>query len=212
MKYTILGILIACASVVQAQSFRFGASVAPAVNFWIVEGDNYLPADNKFGFQLGGELDYAIGETGRFAIASGLRFTSVPGGFEQNPTSQSYAGKYWDFKTTTLDLPIMVRLRSNEMGKSVIFLQYGVTMGFTLSSSVVLNDGKGGGEDYEYQSSNTSLTMGAGLEYNMNDHMTLMFTTFFQNGVKNMVVYTKNDDSDSRYFPQQIGLRASVLF
>lgn len=212
MKYTLFSICLLLAISTQAQSFRFGASFAPSTTWWLVEGDNYTSTEKKLGLQFGGELDLVIGETGRFALSSGLRFTTAPGSFEQNPESQGYQGKAWDCKVSTLDLPIMLRLRSNEMGKSVLFAQYGVTMGFTLTSDIGIAGGKGGGDDFEYEGSNTSLTMGAGMEYLLSDDMTLMFTAFFQNGVKNMVLNTQNSDNDSRYFPQQVGVRATVLF
>ncbi|HMU68481.1 MAG TPA: hypothetical protein PKC38_00665, partial [Chitinophagales bacterium] len=59
---------------------------------------------------------------------------------------------------------------------------------------------------------NTSLSMGAGAEFGLDNDKTLVFTGFFQNGIKSMVVNTNNPNNDSRYFPQQVGLRATMLF
>ncbi len=213
MKYSIATLFsLFLLSSLSAQNFRYGASVAPAASWWIVEGDNYISSGTSIGFQLGGMIDLTLGEQERFALHSGLNFTSAPGSYEQNPEVPSFQGKSWDFAVTTLDLPVLLRLRSNVMGKTVLFAQYGVTLGFTLTDKVTVNDGKGGGDDFDYEGSNTSLTMGAGLEYALNDDMGLMFTAFFQNGIKNMVINNLNPDNDSRYFPQQIGIRAGVLF
>lgn len=207
---TICFILISTA--LSAQQFRYGAGIAPSLSWFIVEGDNYITSGNSLGLQLGGIADLTIGSNERFAIQSGLNFTMAPAGYEQNPEVPSFSGKSWDFGVTTLDLPILLRLRSDELGKTVLFAQYGVTLGFTLSGKVTVNDGKAGGDDFEYEGSNTSLTMGAGLEYNLSDDMGLMFNAFFQNGIKNMVINNLNPDNDSRYFPQQVGVRAAVLF
>lgn len=56
---------------------------------------------------------------------------------------------------------------------------------------------------------NTSLTMGAGIEYALNDNMDLMINAFFMNGTKNMLIDDANDDN---MFPQQLGIRAGILF
>lgn len=195
-----------------AQQFRLGGAIAPTGSFWLVEGDNYIPTGTRIGFQLGGIADLSLGENERFALQSGLNFTSAPGGFEDNPVGLNSNGKTWDFNVTTLDLPILLRLRSDELGKVVLFAQYGVTLGFTMSSKIIVNDDKQGGENFEYQGANTSLTMGAGLEYALSDDMSLLFNAFFQNGVKDMVINNLNQNNDSRYYPQQIGLRAGILF
>jgi len=206
----ILAILTSCH--LRAQSFRYGGSFAPAVSWWIVEGDNYVSSGNKVGIQIGGLADITLGDAGRFAFQTGLNFTTAPGGFEQNPDGPGYQGKAWDFKVTTLDLPLLMRLRSDELGKAVLFVHYGLTLGFTLGSEITVNDGKPGGNSFEYESVNTSLSMGTGFEYLMNEDMALVFTAFFQNGTKSMVLNLQNQDNDSRYFPQQIGLRAGILF
>lgn len=195
-----------------AQNLRYGAAVAPCASWWIVEGDNYISSGTSIGFQLGGVIDLTLGEQERFALQSGLHFTSAPGSYEQNPEVASFQGKSWDFSVTTLDLPVLMRLRSNVMGHTVVFVQYGVTLGFTLSDKVTVNNGKAGGDDFIYAGSNTSLTMGTGMEYMLDDGKALVFSAFFQNGIKNMVINNLNPDNDSRYFPQQIGIRAGVLF
>lgn len=195
-----------------AQQFRYGASLAPTVSWWLVEGDNYISSGSKIGFQLGGTLDLTLGSKERFALQTGLNFTSAPGAYEDNPVGLNSNGKSWDFSVTTIDLPLQLRLRSDQLGKVVLFAQYGATFGFTLSSKITVNDGKSGGDNFEYEGSNTSLTMGTGLEYAMSDDRSLVFTLFFMNGIKSMVVNTQNPDNDSRYYPQQVGLRGTFLF
>ena len=212
MKNILTIIFCSLAIAASAQQFRYGANVAPTVSFWLVEGDNYVPDGTKIGFQLGGTIDLTLGNNERFALQSGLNFTSAPGAFKDNPEGLASNGKAWDYSITTLDLPILLRLRSDELGKTVLFAQYGLTMGFTLTEKITVNDGKNGGSSFDYEGSNRSLTMGAGAEVMMDNDMTLVFTGFFMNGTKSMVVNTSNPNNDSRYFPLQIGLRATVLF
>lgn len=192
-----------------AQQFRYGAFVAPGVNWWIVEGDLYISSGSNLSFQVGGMLDLTLGESERFALQSGLNFTSAPGAFEQNPESLSFQGKAWDYSIKTVDLPILLRLRSDELGKTVLFAQYGLTLGFTIADNIQFRDGKNGGDAFDYEGMNTSLTMGAGIEYALNDNMDLMINAFFMNGTKNMLIDDANDDN---MFPQQLGIRAGILF
>ena len=210
LKKIVLILFFACiAYQSNAQQVRFGVNIAPAVNWWLVEGDLYITSGNNFAFQVGGMVDLTLGEKERFAIHSGLNFTSAPGSFEQNPNSLSFQGKAWDYKVKTLDLPILLRLRSDDLGKTVLFAQYGLTLGFTIADEITIRDGKGGGDSFGYESLNTSLTMGAGIEYELNDNMDLMINAFFQNGTKNMLISDANDDN---MFPQQLGIRAGILF
>lgn len=192
-----------------AQQFRYGASIAPSVNWWIVDGDLYISSGGKASFQVGGMIDYTIGEKERFALHTGLNFTSAPGSFEQNPESLSFQGKAWDYAIKTLDLPLMLRLRSDELGKTVLFAEYGLTLGFTIADKITIREGKGGGSGFDYEKVNTSLTMGAGIEYEINENMDLIINAFFQNGTKNMVIDDANDDN---MYPQQLGLRVGLLF
>lgn len=212
MKKILTIIFCSLAVAASAQQFRYGANVAPTVSFWLVEGDNYVPNGMKVGFQVGGTIDLTLGDAERFALQSGLNFTSAPGAFKDNPEGLASNGKAWDYSITTLDLPILLRLRSDELGKAVLFAQYGLTLGFTLTEKITVNDGKNGGSSFDYEGSNTSLSMGAGAEFGLDNDKTLVFTGFFQNGIKNMVVNTNNPENDSRYFPQQVGLRATMLF
>lgn len=207
--YTLISCFVLFSYTASAQQFRYGANIAPSASWWIVEGDLYITSGNSIGFQVGGTIDLTLGESERFAIQSGLNFTSAPGKFEQNPESPSFAGKAWDYSVKTIDLPIFLRLRSDELGKTVLFAQYGLTLGFTMASEVKIRDGKNGGNEFDYESLNTSLTMGTGIEYALNDNMDLMLTVFFQNGTKNMLISNANDDN---MFPQQLGLRAGILF
>jgi hypothetical protein len=212
MKHILTIILCSMAFVAGAQQFRYGANVAPTVSFWLVEGDNYVADGTKIGFQVGGTIDLTLGESERFALQSGLNFTSAPGAFKDNPEGLASNGKAWDYSITTLDLPLLLRLRSDELGNTVLFAQYGLTLGFTMSEKITVNDGKNGGSSFDYEGVNRSLTMGAGAEVSMDNDMTLVFTGFFMNGTKSMVVNTSNPNNDSRYFPQQIGLRGTLLF
>lgn len=210
MKKLITLFFISATFAAHAQEFNIGASVTPSVGWWDIEGDLYESSGTKFGVQIGFIADQTLGSSERFAITSGLAFNMNPGGFQTanaNPGNTSF--KAWNFKVMSIDLPITFRLRSDQLNKTVLFVQYGANFGFTLAKNISLDGGQNGGGSFDYESVNPSLAMGAGIEYALSDSKSLMLNAYFLNGLKNMVVDNANDDN---MFPQQLGLKAGILF
>lgn len=194
-----------------AQEFRFGPTLTPVSSWWIVEGDLYVTSGSSLGFQVGATIDQTLGSSERFALVTGLNFNHVKLGFEEvtggPDTVTSLKG--WTFNINSLDLPILLKLRSDELGNTVLFAQYGLTLGFKLTENISVNDGKNGGEAFEYLGMNSSLTMGAGIEQSIADDKVLVIGAHFQNGIRNTLISNANDDN---MFTQQLGIRAALLF
>ncbi|MBK9454115.1 MAG: outer membrane beta-barrel protein [Bacteroidetes bacterium] len=194
-----------------AQEFRFGPTITPVSSWWIVEGDLYVTSGNSLGFQVGATIDQTLGSSERFALVTGLNFNHVKLGFEEvtggPDTVTSLKG--WTFKINSLDLPLLLKLRSDELGNTVLFAQYGLTLGFKLTENISVNDGKNGGEAFEYLGLNSSLTMGVGIEQSIADDKDLVIGLHFQNGIRNTLISNANDDN---MFTQQLGIRAALLF
>jgi hypothetical protein len=194
-----------------AQEFRFGPTFTPVSSWWIVEGDLYVTSGNSVGFQVGATIDQTLGSSERFALVTGLNFNHAKLGFEEvtggpdTVTSQ----KAWTFKINSLDLPLLLKLRSDELGNTVLFAQYGLTLGFKLTENVTVNDGKNGGSAFEYLGLNSSLTMGVGIEQSIANDKDLVIGLHFQNGIRNTLISDANDDN---MFTQQLGIRAALLF
>lgn len=210
MKNFIIIIICFVSITLNAQQFRYGAHISPAVGFWKIEGDLYKPTGTKFGVQAGLILEHTLGEAERFAFTTGLNLNISPGGFQTanvNPDNTNV--KVWNFATKSLDLPLTFRLRSDQLNKTTLFVQYGVNFGFTVSNNITNDSGKQAGENFDYENINTSLLMGAGIEYAISEKIALIINAFFQNGVVNVLIDDANDDN---MFPQQVGLKAGVLF
>jgi len=194
-----------------AQEFRFGPVITPVSSWWIVEGDLYVSSGSNLGFQVGATIDQTLGSSERFALVTGLNFNHIKLGFEEvtggpdTITSQ----KGWTFKVNSLDLPLLLKLRSDELGNTVLYAQYGLTLGFRLTENISVNDGKNGGESFDYLGMNSSLTMGVGIEQSIADDKDLVIGLHFQNGIRNTLVSNANDDN---MFTQQLGLRIGLLF
>lgn len=194
-----------------AQEFRFGPALTPVSSWWIVEGDLYVTSGSSLGFQVGATIDQTLGSSERFALVTGLNFNHVKLGFEEvaggPDTVTSLKG--WTFNVNSLDLPLLLKLRSDELGNTVLFAQYGLTLGFKLTENIAVNDGKNGGEAFEYLGMNSSLTMGAGIEQSIANDKVLVIGAHFQNGIRNTLISNANDDN---MFTQQLGIRAALLF
>ncbi len=204
MKNNILILLCSLPLLINAQQFRYGAHISPAMNWWDIEGDLYVSTGSQFGVQVGFIADLTLGKSERFAITSGLSYDLTAGGFEENKESNDI--KSWDFGVSYLDVPFTIRLRSDQLNNSFLYAQYGVNFGFAIAS-------KANGESLpykglEYEKQLTSLTMGFGLERIISDDKYLLFGVYFQNGITNVLIDKANDDN---MYPQQIGLRFGLL-
>lgn len=172
-----------------------------------MEGDLYANNGNGFGYQIGVMADQTIGSKERFAISTGLTWNAAPGGFV-SASLQNNTGKEWHWKVNTLDIPISIRLRSDQLKKTVLYAQYGVNIGITMSTSIKMKRATMV-HRIRIRKINPSLAMGFGIENQINDKMTLLIGTYFINGVKNMIIDDANDDN---MFPQQVGLKCGILF
>lgn len=192
-----------------AQQFRYGVNIAPQASWWIVDGDLYIYNGTKVGLQAGFMIDQTLGEKERFALSTGLNYNFAPGGFETNPEGQNPDNpKEFNFKVMSLDLPLMVKLRSDQLNKTVLYAQYGLTLGFTLAKGLSGANGQTvTGVDYEGM--NMSLTMGVGGEVELASSKTLLIGTYFQNGIVNMLIDNAKDDD---MYPQHVGLRVGMFF
>jgi len=140
-----------------AQDFRIGLSVAPTINFnkgMIKIGDNYIIADSLhsggLGFKGGLWADYGFAPN--YYIHSGLMIHQ-----------RNFKSDYSNMKVTTVEVPISLKMRSNEVADNIRLLGF---FGFTLDFNV------SGKEDNilitnRLNKLGSSLLVGAGAEYDV---------------------------------------------
>lgn len=222
MKKIILIALFFSALTLQAQSptFRFGLTATPVFDWLRIEGDLYENMGTKVGFQYGLLFDQTIGNVERYAFSSGIIINYANSGSTYTDTTFDITAET-DMRVQYIEIPLTMRLRTNEVNYMTYYGQFGITPGFCIKArgdyyvndeivdeDVNLRDETNVSES-TYNIMNISLTLGAGVEYSITENTALLGGVFFQNGFANVI---KDEEEDNNAYLKQIGIRLGVLF
>lgn len=222
MKKIILSTLFFCAilATVQAQEFRFGLTASPVFDWARVDGGLYEGEGTKVGFQYGLIFDQTIGSVERYAFSTGIIINYANTGVSVTDTATDITGT-WSARSQYLEIPLTIRLRTNEINYFSYYGQFGLTPGFciksrgdlvvdnvTIAEDVNLRE-KDNLTGSQYQLFNVSLTLGIGAEYSIAENTNILAGIFFQNGFANFI---DDDVDDNNAYLKQIGIRLGVLF
>jgi hypothetical protein len=222
MKKIILSALFFCAilSAVQAQQFRFGLTASPVFDWVKVDGELYESVGTKAGFQYGLLFDQTIGSVERYAFSTGIIINYVRVGIASTDTAFDITAE-WDARSQYIEIPLTIRLRTNEINYFSYYGQFGITPGICIKSrgDLFVNDiavvedvnlrDKDNLTGAQNQLFNMSLTLGIGTEYSIAENTNILAGIFFQNGFANIL---DDDIDDNNAFLKQLGIRLGVLF
>jgi len=141
----------------QAQDFRIGLSLAPTINFnkgMIKDNGSYTIADTLrsggLGYKGGLWADYGFAKN--YYLHSGLLIHQ-----------RNFKSDYSNMKITTVEVPLALKMRSNEVADNIRILGFfGATLDFNVSAKEgnrIINK--------DVNKLGTSLIFGAGAEYNV---------------------------------------------
>lgn len=202
--YAILGLLlISTASAYgQDKSVRFGIKMSP--NFgWINPDTKELKNDGvRFGYTFGLMGDFMIGANQNYAFSTGLFLNNVGGKstFPVGDQNLSTESKY-----QYIELPLTLKLKTNEIGYMTYYGQIGFGAAFNISAKsdfdtydavtgkVIRNTD----EDIMDKTNlfKASLIVGAGLEFNFSGNTSAMVGITYNNGFTNILKDQEVPDS-----------------
>ena len=187
----------------QKSDFRFGLKATPTLA-WLKPDTKGVEADGaKLTFSWGFLAEYYFADN--YAIASGIDVVSRNGKYRINDTAQ------YDYKLKFIELPITVKMRTNEIGYMRYFGQFGFTPGLNIRSKgdkttpkLTLTD-----EDIKSEINifNLGLCVGLGIEYSLGGNTSLVVSANFNNGFTDI---TKT--SDNKIISNYVALNVGVLF
>ncbi|MCC6838595.1 MAG: PorT family protein [Flavobacteriales bacterium] len=213
----ILCLLVLAASSTQAQdkSVRFGIKVAP--NFgWIKPDTKELKNDGaRFGYTFGLMGDFMIGDNQNYAFATGLFLNNV-GGKSNYPFGNQNLGT--ESKYQYIELPLTLKLKTNEIGYMTYYGQIGFGSAFNISAKSDFDKPDAGGkitritdEDImdKTQLFKASLIVGAGLEFNFSGNTSAMVGVTYNNGFTN--INKDNEITDAQGNKTELKAKQSYL-
>lgn len=216
LLFTLLS--VALSGSVSAQSnVRFGLTATPLFQWPNILDPTTKNDAMKLGLQYGLLMDFLIGQNERYAFHTG--FLHSMGGLRLAVADADSSGPRIDkrnLKVQHIDIPLSIRLRTNEIGYMTYYGQFGFTPGITVSRRI---DQTSSSEDAQFTFTNQKtkdikpftipLSLGGGVEYSVGGGTSIMAGLFFDNGFTNF--YDGSGVTD-RITMRRIGLRIGVLF
>lgn len=207
--------------------FHFGLKVVPNLG-WIKTDDNDTKSDgSKIGFAYGLVTEFRFAEN--YAFATGLEIayrnakTKGSTTFEPTPGTTKDSTYSRSMKLQYIEIPLTLKLKTNEIGYFRYFLQIGLAPGFKIRAraddkgTVATTVGGGPTANLPYESENKdikddihglnlSMIISGGVEYNVSGNTNLAFGLVFNNGF--LDIKDGGLTQKSNYF----GLSIGVLF
>lgn len=177
---------------VKSQDFRLGFKGNPLFSTIKPNTDHYNSLGTKVGFSYGLMFDYFIKDN--YAISSEFGISSLGGKVEFNKSDTIVNS---NVNIRYIDIPVTIKLLTNELNdKMKIYGKFGLGLSFRIKSSldneykkgqnVFENDDIKNASDF-IQPINTSLVIGAGVEYNLADNLDLVVGITYNNGFSNIM-------------------------
>jgi hypothetical protein len=205
---------------------RFGITANPSL-VWVKPDNTLISGDGvRFGFNFGLVVDYVFGNDERYSINSGLGILLAGARIMATDTATLNRHEL-TAKVNYLELPVSIKLRSNEVGYFTFYGQMGVTPQFAVRSRAHITEKDAGGNvvtdidnkklkdipffpnDIEkVRPFNIGLLVEAGMEYDLTENTVLVAGLFFNAGFLDMF----KDNDNERIVSRNMGLRLSVLF
>jgi opacity protein-like surface antigen len=227
-RFTLLLILPALTSFAQSTdpTFHFGMKICPNLA-WLKTDTKGIESDGSLTrFSYGLITEFRIAEN--YAFATGIDISYRGGKLKGesssvlNDTTTTIVSES-SLKLQYIELPLTLKLKTNEIGHLRYYLQVGVAPGFNLRARA---DGKTTAQvratGYQVNSSlefededvkddinsiNLSMVIGAGVEYNLSGTTNFFGGIVFNNGFTDV-----SDSKDAKYISNFLGLNLGVLF
>ena len=198
---------------------HFGMKVQPALNWFKTDTKGIENNGSEFRFNYGFVTEFRFAE--RYSFATGIDVTNRGGSLRQESSdsnSTSITDSNW--KLRYVELPMSLKLKTNEIGHFTYYLQFGLSPGINIrsvadiSTTTQLNGGGSqtsseDGVDYKDETNafNLSMLIGLGMEYRFSGNTCLLGGLTYSNGFLDAA-----SDNDITLNTNYIGLTIGVLF
>lgn len=198
-------IAISTALLAQDNKLRFGLTAFPTVNVFKPDVDALEKTKNGLGFSYGLLTDFGFGTN--YSFSSGLIISSYRGtltykdvafhdpnnksNFDNNATTTA------DYTLKYIDLPLTLKLRTNEIGYMTYYGQFGLGLGINIKATQDTETKYGTGNQVltaetvnisdDIKLFRASLIVGAGIEYSISGSTAIQVGLTFNNGFSNIL-------------------------
>jgi len=230
MKKIILlftAVILTTAATAQTKAWKIALHVDPNLSWLKPDNNDITAGGTKLNFGYGISIDKMF--TDNYAIATGLQIFNAGGELsyhcQETATDKTNTTKMYSsvaevnrvYKLKYLEVPMTLRLRTNEIGYITYWVQVGVGLGFNIkaradeeidhkkinsgtndsplwtdAADVVIDNVDGDAMENvdinkEVRLFRTSLIVGGGIEYNLSGDVSLVTGVIFNNGFSNVL-------------------------
>lgn len=212
----VLFVWIGSQSFSQVKPFRFGVKVAPNINWISPDSKGYESDGSSLGFSWGFMADITLADN--YFIKTGFNLDYL-GGKLKYPVSGSEDGTILGpgmlqrkYNLRYLDVPLTIKMRTNQFDKKAFFGEVGFGSAFNLKAKGTDEYVSDNGQTTQNSESDindqitffkSSLLVGAGMEYFIDESTSLVFSINFSNGLTNIL---KGDNSKDPSISQKAHL------
>ena len=213
------------------KSWRFGLQAAPSLNWFKTDTKGIEGDGAKLGFSWGFMAEYYFADN--YAIATGMNLGGYGGKLS---ATNPLALVNYDLTLNYIDIPITVKMRTNEIGYMRYFGQFGITPGINISSKADLvqtytTNFAGVNttvttttDDVDFQKEiiplNVGLLIALGAEYSLSGNTSLVLSVSFHNGFLDIADFSVpdptatnfNNSKDVKVNANAVRLNVGILF
>lgn len=196
-----------------AQKFHFGLMAAPGIAWMKVTTSGVSSDASKIGFSYGIVTEFAFNKAENYAFATGVQASYRGGSILYHDTTTIKLGLQY------LEIPITLKMKTNEIGAIKYFGQFGVVPGINIkaaaNSSTKIAGGNNLSIDYKnYQSHinpiTLSLLIALGFEYNLTGTTSGFVSIDFNNGLIDII--RDRSDLNADAISNLLELKVGILF
>jgi hypothetical protein len=220
-RLSIIALVVFISQAIYAQSdskLHFGLKASPSLAWFRTDSKDLQSDGSKFGFTYGLITEFKFATN--YAFATGIDVTYRGGKFKsENKVGDTSSVLKVNYSIEYIELPITLKLKTNEIGVLTYYLQAGVAPGINVRAKANVDmtttapGGYSSSSSLENQdvkdninSFNLSMIIGGGVEYTLSGSTVLLTGIQFSNGFLDVF------DGDNKVNSNYLALSIGVLF
>ena len=207
-RITLIALLLLTGTVfTYAQKFHFGLKAAPGVAWMKPDTKGVSNGGAKLGFSYGIVTEFAFNKAENYAFATGLDVSYRGGKLDFDSSGSSIKTK---LNLQYLEVPITLKMKTNQIGAIKYFGQVGIVPAFNLKAKSKTTIGNITTEDDfkdETKSFDSSFLIALGLEYNLVGTTSGFVSAEFNNGLMDVL-----DNKNLKSISNLLSLNVGILF
>jgi len=211
----------------QQKPFKFGFKLAPAISWLSPDSKNYDSGGSSFAFAWGFVADITLME--HYYLATGFNVSYFKGSLVYPHSMKDEQGIFYKgimnetYNLRYIEVPLTIKMKTNTFGNNFMFFGLiGFNTGINIraksdqsfsSNSYSFSDEKVDIKDHATLFK-TSLLVGAGTEYVIDESVSLIIGVNFNNGLTNVLKgsNTVDPDIETKAVPYYFELNLGVIF